>query len=60
VLEGVLAGHSNRQIADATRLTEGTVKSYVSDLLLMFGVRSRAELILQLRGGAQRPRCRFQ
>lgn len=49
VLEGVLAGHSNRQIADATRLTEGTIKNHVSSLLLMFGVRSRAELISQLR-----------
>lgn len=49
VLEGVLAGHSNRQIADATHLTEGTIKNHVSSLLLMFGVRSRAELISQLR-----------
>jgi DNA-binding NarL/FixJ family response regulator len=49
VLEGVLAGHSNRQIATATHLTEGTIKNHVSSLLLMFGVRSRAELISQLR-----------
>jgi DNA-binding NarL/FixJ family response regulator len=49
VLEAVLAGHSNRQIAEATRLTEGTIKNHVSSLLLMFGVRSRAELISQLR-----------
>ena len=49
VLEGVLAGQSNRQIADATHLTEGTIKNHVSSLLLMFGVRSRAELISQLR-----------
>ena len=49
VLEGVLAGHSNRQIADSTHLTEGTIKNHVSSLLLMFGVRSRAELISQLR-----------
>ena len=49
VLEGVLAGQSNRQIATATHLTEGTIKNHVSSLLLMFGVRSRAELISQLR-----------
>lgn len=49
VLEGVLAGHSNRQIAAATHLTEGTIKNHVSSLLLMFGVRSRAALISQLR-----------
>lgn len=49
VLEWVLAGRSNRQIAEATHLSEGTIKNHVSSLLLMFGVRSRAELIAQLR-----------
>ena len=49
VLEWVLAGRSNRQIAEATHLSEGTIKNHVSSLLLMFGARSRAELIAQLR-----------
>ena len=49
VLERILAGHSNRQIAEQTRLSEGTIKNHVSALLLMFGVRSRAQLISQLR-----------
>ena len=49
VLEWVLAGRSNRQIAEATHLSEGTIKNHVSSMLLMFGVRSRAELIAQLR-----------
>ena len=49
VIDYLLAGHSNREIADATGLSEGTVKNLVSTLLLLFGVRSRAQLISQLR-----------
>lgn len=49
VLELILAGQSNREIAQVTRLSEGTVKNHVSSLLLMFGMRSRAHLISSLR-----------
>lgn len=49
VLDAMLAGQSNRQIADLMHLSEGTVKNHVSTLLLLFGVRSRAQLISQLR-----------
>ncbi len=49
VLEWVLAGQSNRQIAQEASLSEGTVKNHVSALLLLFGVRSRAQLISHLR-----------
>lgn len=49
VLEWVLAGASNRDIAARAHLSEGTVKNHVSALLLLFGVRSRAQLISQLR-----------
>jgi DNA-binding NarL/FixJ family response regulator len=49
ILDWILAGHSNRQIAAQTHLSEGTIKNHVSALLLMFGARSRAQLISQLR-----------
>lgn len=49
ILEWLRAGSSNRQIAEATHLSEGTIKNYVSGLLLAFGARSRAELIACLR-----------
>lgn len=49
VLDSILAGQSNRQIAEMAHLSEGTVKNHVSTLLLLFGVRSRAQLISQLR-----------
>ena len=49
VLAGVIAGRSNREIADAEHLSEGTVKNHVSALLLHFGVRSRAQLISTFR-----------
>ena len=49
VLDWILAGQSNREIAELAHLSEGTVKNHVSTLLLMFGVRSRAQLISQLR-----------
>lgn len=49
VLDWILSGLSNRQIAETAHLSEGTVKNHVSTLLLLFGVRSRAQLISQLR-----------
>jgi DNA-binding NarL/FixJ family response regulator len=49
VLEWLLAGHANRDIAERLHISEGTVKNHVSSLLLIFGVRSRAELISVLR-----------
>lgn len=49
MLEWVLAGQSNREIAAGAGLSEGTVKNHVSTLLLLFGVRSRAQLISRLR-----------
>ena len=48
VLELILAGKSNREIAQVTHLSEGTVKNHVSSLLLMFGMRSRAHLMSSL------------
>jgi DNA-binding NarL/FixJ family response regulator len=49
ILDWILTGYTNREIADKAHLSEGTVKNHVSTLLLMFGVRSRAQLISQLR-----------
>ena len=49
ILDAVVAGQSNREIALRAHLSEGTVKNHVSALLLMFGVRSRAQLISRLR-----------
>lgn len=49
VLEWILAGKPNRQIAEMTGLSEGTIKNHASTLLLLFGVRSRAQLISLLR-----------
>lgn len=49
VLDWILLGWSNREIADHAQLSEGTVKNHVSSLLLMLGARSRSQLISQLR-----------
>ena len=49
ILDWLLAGKSNKEIAQLSRLTEGTVKNHVSTLLLLFGMRSRAQLISNLR-----------
>jgi len=49
LLDHVLAGLSNREIAEQLGLSEGTVKNHVSTLLLIFGFRSRAQLISRLR-----------
>src|SRR5690606_28200906 len=49
ILGLVLQGKSNREIADATCLVEGTVKNHVSTILLHFGARSRSQLISTLK-----------
>ena len=41
MLDSILAGQSNRQIAEMAHLSEGTVKNHVSTLLLLFGLRAR-------------------
>jgi len=48
ILQWLLQGHSNRDIAQLAHLSEGTVKNHVSTLLLLYGVRSRAQLISAL------------
>lgn len=49
VLAWVLQGRPNKEIAQLANVSEGTVKNHVSTLLLLYGVRSRAQLISSLR-----------
>ncbi|RIX72281.1 response regulator transcription factor [Acidovorax cavernicola] len=49
VLQWVLEGKANKEIAQLANLSEGTVKNHVSTILLLFGMRSRAQLISTLR-----------
>lgn len=45
ILELVLSGCTNQEISNAMQLSLGTVKNYVSSLLLALDVRSRSHLI---------------
>jgi DNA-binding NarL/FixJ family response regulator len=45
ILELVLSGCSNQEISNATSLSLGTVKNYVSTILLALDVKSRSHLI---------------
>ena len=45
ILELVLSGCTNQEISSSTSLSLGTVKNYVSSLLLALDVRSRSHLI---------------
>lgn len=46
VLQRMVEGESNRQIADRLNIAETTVKSHVSSILSKLGVRSRLQAIL--------------
>jgi DNA-binding NarL/FixJ family response regulator len=45
ILELVLQGKSNNEIVETTQLKLGTIKNYISGILLVFGVDSRSKLI---------------
>lgn len=45
ILELVLSGCTNQEISDSTSLSLGTVKNYVSSLLLALDVKSRSHMI---------------
>ena len=45
ILRLLAGGYSNKEIARSLFLAEGTVKNYVSSLLLALDVRSRSHLI---------------
>ena len=47
VLRLMVAGHSNREIADAFGMSEGTVKNHVSSILSKLGVRDRTRAVLK-------------
>jgi DNA-binding NarL/FixJ family response regulator len=40
-------GYSNREIADAIHLSEGTVKNHISNILSKMGVRDRTRAVLK-------------
>lgn len=47
VLRLMAAGHSNREIADALDLAEGTTKNHASNILWKLGVRDRTRAVLK-------------
>ncbi|MDO5626144.1 MAG: response regulator transcription factor [Pseudomonadota bacterium] len=50
ILALLLAGQSNKRIAQETGLSEATVKEHVSAIFHRLGVRSRIEVVTRLRG----------
>jgi len=47
VLRLMVTGYSNREIADAMGVSEGTVKNHVSSILSKLGVRDRTRAVLK-------------
>lgn len=47
VLRLLASGYSNRELATLTGLKEGTVKNYVSTILLKLGARDRTNAVLK-------------
>ena len=47
ILRLVAGGYSNREIADALSVAEGTVKNHVSNVLSKIGVRDRTRAVLK-------------
>ena len=47
VLRMMTGGHSNREIAEALHVAEGTIKNHVSNILSKMGVRDRTRAVLK-------------
>ena len=47
ILKLMAGGYSNREIAGSLHLAEGTVKNYVSDILVKLGARDRTQAVLK-------------
>ena len=47
VLRMMIGGHSNREIAEAFNVAEGTIKNHVSNILSKMGVRDRTRAVLK-------------
>jgi DNA-binding NarL/FixJ family response regulator len=47
VLRMMTGGHSNREIAEAFNVAEGTIKNHVSNILSKMGVRDRTRAVLK-------------
>lgn len=47
MLRLLASGYSNRELATLTGLKEGTVKNYVSAILLKLGARDRTNAVLK-------------
>ncbi|HVK94113.1 MAG TPA: response regulator transcription factor [Noviherbaspirillum sp.] len=48
IIDLVLAGYSNKKIADTLNISCGTVKNYMFDLMRLFSVQSRLELAIKI------------
>jgi DNA-binding NarL/FixJ family response regulator len=46
VLQMIVTGANNREIAQALYIAEGTVRNYVSKILSILNVRSRTQAVL--------------
>ncbi|WP_161884164.1 response regulator [Deinococcus alpinitundrae] len=46
LLQLMVGGYSNRELADLTGLKEGTVKNYLSSILIKLGARDRTRAVL--------------
>jgi DNA-binding NarL/FixJ family response regulator len=57
VLRQITDGSSNRQIAQAMALAEGTVKNYVSRIMSKLHANTRTELAVRMHGSVQSPPC---
>lgn len=55
LLDLVLNGYSNKQIAQALDLSYGTIKNYMFDLMRIFSVNSRLEMAVKARESGYRP-----
>jgi two-component system nitrate/nitrite response regulator NarL len=56
VIDLLLSGCSNKKIANALNLSQGTVKNYMFDLMRLMQVSSRLELAIKLRSTGYSPR----
>ena len=55
IVDSLLAGRTNKEIARKLNLSEKTIKHYMTNLMIKLGAKNRLEVVLAVQAGGRSP-----